>query len=84
MTGSKMTHFGFIKLKNHLSLMKVKEKVKQKTILLGKKLGKMNKPEIPEVDRIAAMLLVQEGYTYAQIAEKLKISKGAISKIKNV
>ena len=42
----------------------------------------MNKPEIPEVDRIAAMLLVQEGYTYAQIAEKLKISKGAISKIK--
>ena len=43
----------------------------------------MNKPEIPEVDRIAAMLLVQEGYTYAQIAEKLKISKGAISKIKN-
>ena len=28
------------------------------------------------------MLLVQEGYTYAQIAEKLKISKEAISKIK--
>ena len=42
----------------------------------------MNKPEIPEVDRIAAMLLVQEGYTYAQISEKLKISKEAIYKIK--